>query len=106
MFAALNRGIAYVLIGLGIALIGVGVYLGFFAWLNDGVVAGVRLFGTTGAFGAGFALAGLGFRFAAAAHARGDRRRWWIQVLVVVLGYVAFGLAATGTSLLDRIGRS
>lgn len=106
MFAALNRAIAYVLIALGLALIGAGAYLGLFAWLNDGLIAGVGVFGTFGALGGALAVTGLGFRFAAAAHARADRRRWWIQILVVSSGYVAFGLALWSMSLLERLGRS
>lgn len=105
MFATLNRWIGYALLAIGIALIGVGIYLGLFAWLNDGFVAGLRLFGTAGAFGVGLSVAGLAFRFAAAAHARSDPRRWWIQVLVLLVGYGVLGLAAETTSLLDRIGR-
>jgi hypothetical protein len=79
------------------------MFLGGFAWLNDGARAGLRLAGTAGAFAAGAALAGYAFRFAAAAHARGDGRRWWIQALVVLAAYLAFGLAAWASSLLDRL---
>lgn len=101
--AAVNRWTAYALIGLGVGLIAFGVYLGGFAWANDGARAGVRLFGTSAAFGAGLAIAGLAFRYAAAAHARGERRRWWIQALAVLIAYLAFGVAAWASSLLDRI---
>ncbi len=101
--AAINRWISYVLLGIGVALIAFGVYFGLFAWANDGLVAGVRLFGTSAGFGAALAITGLAFRFAAVAHANRARRRWWIQVLVVVIAYVAFGLAASLSSFLDRI---
>lgn len=100
---AANRWIGYALLGVGAALVGFGVYLGAFAWANDGLIAGVRLFGTSAAFGGGMAITGAAFRFAAAVHAKGGPRRWWIQVLVVVVGYVAFGLAAWTSSFLDRI---
>ena len=43
-----------------------------FAWANDGLTAGLRLFGTSAAF------------------AKSRERRWWIQVLPVPVGYVAF----------------
>lgn len=101
--ASLNRGLAYLLFAVAAALAAVGVYLGAFAWANDGLIAGVRLFGTTAAFAAGAGLAGLAFRFAAQAHASRDRRRWWIQLLAFLVGYVAFGLAATASSFLDRM---
>lgn len=99
----INRWLSYALFALGAALIAFGAYLGLFAWANDGPIAGVGLFGITAAFGGGLIITGAAFRFAAAAHARGGPRRWWIQVLVVVIGYVAFGLAAWSTSLLDRL---
>jgi hypothetical protein len=105
MLAGLNRWIANALFAIGICLVGVGIYLGLFAWLNVGITAGLQLLGTAGAFGAGLSVAGLALRFASAAHARSDSRRWWIQVLAVLVGYVAFGLAAEATSLLDRLGR-
>jgi hypothetical protein len=101
--AAVNRWISYALLGLGVALIAFGVYFGLFAWANDGFIAGIKLFCMSAAFGAALAITGFAFRFAAAAHARSRPRRWWIQVLVVVIGYVAFGLAAELSSFLDRI---
>jgi hypothetical protein len=91
------------LLGLGTAA--VGAYLGIFAWLNDGARAGLKLILTTLLFGAGFAAGGIALRFAAAAHARNDPRRWWIQLLAILLAYVSFGLAAWTTSLLDRLDR-
>lgn len=99
----INRWISYGLLCVGAALIAFGAYLGLFAWANDGPIAGVKLFGTSAAFGGGLVIAGLAFRFAAAAHARGAPRRWWIQLLVVAIGYFAFGLAAWSSSLLDRM---
>lgn len=104
--AAVNRWISYALLGVGVALIAFGVYMGLFAWANDGLIAGVRLFGTSAAFGAGLAITGLAFRFAAEAHVKRGPQRWWIQLLVLVIGYVAFGLAAWSSSFLDRIDRS
>lgn len=99
----LNRWIATALFVLGFCFVGFGLYLGFFAWINDGAKAGLRLLLLTLAFGAGFAAAGLVFRFTARAHARSDPRRWWIQVLAVAVAYFAIGLAAWASSLLDRI---
>jgi len=101
----LNRWIGTGLVALGVLLAAFGVYLGGFAWLNDGLKAGVTLVGTAGAFAAGFVVAGFVLRFAAAQHDRGDPRRWWIQVIAVLVAYGAFGLAAWATSLLDRLGR-
>ena len=101
--AVVNRWISYALLGVGAALVAFGLYLGVFAWANDGFVAGARLFGTSAAFGCALAISGLAFRFAAAAHARGERRRWWLQVVPLLVGYVAFGLAASSSALLDRI---
>jgi len=101
--AALNRWVSYALLGIGAALVAFGIYLGLFAWANDGWLAGVRLFGTSAAFGCALALTGLAFRFVAAAHSKHERRRWWFQVLPLLVGYVAFGLAATSSALLDRM---
>jgi len=78
--ATLNQWIATALFGLGIVLAAIGLYLGFFAWLNDGPTAGIRLGLTVGVFAAALGLGGLAFRVASAAHARGDTRRWWIQL--------------------------
>ena len=103
MLATINRWLATALFVLGGCLGAVGVYLGGFAWLNDGFKAGVRLFATTAAFGLALAGAGFALRFAASAHARGDTYRWWIQFGALLAAYVAFGLAAWTTSLVDRI---
>jgi len=99
--ATVNRWIWYVLLSIGAGLLAFGVYLGLFAWANDGLTAGLRLFGTSAAFGCALAITGLAFRFAAEAHLKSRERRWWIQVLPVLVGYVAFGLAATSSSFLD-----
>jgi uncharacterized membrane protein len=101
--ATVNRWISYALLVGGAALIAFGAYLGLFAWMNDGLIAGIRLFGTSAVFGAGLAVTGFAFRFAATGHAKGESRRWWIQALVVAIGYVVFGLAAWSSSLLDRM---
>jgi len=101
--AAVNRWISYALLGIGVALVAFGIYLGLFAWANDGLIAGVRLFGTSAAFGCALAITGLAFRFVASAHSKGERRRWWLQVLPLLVGYVAFGLAASSSAFLDRI---
>lgn len=101
--AAVNRWISYALLGIGVALVAFGVYLGLFAWANDGLIAGVRLFGTSAAFGCALGITGLAFRFAAAAHSKREPRRWWFQVVPLLVWYVAFGLAASSSSFLDRI---
>lgn len=105
MLATLNRWIAVVLFVIALALLGFAVIFGFFAWINDGPIAGIGVFGTSAAFGAGLALAGVALRFAAAAHARRDPRRWWIQILAIIVAYFVVGLAAWSTSLLDRLSR-
>lgn len=101
--AAVNRWIGYALLGLGVALVAIGLYLGAFAWANDGLTAGVRVFGTSAVFGIALVITGLTFRIAADAHAKARPRRWWFQLLPIIVGYVAFGLAATLSSVLDRM---
>lgn len=103
--AAVNRWFWYALLGIGLALVAFGIYFGLFAWANDGPAAGVGLFGVSAAFGCALAVTGLAFRFAAEAHSKLRPRRWWIQLLLLPLpvGYVAFGLAATMSSVLDRM---
>jgi mannose/cellobiose epimerase-like protein (N-acyl-D-glucosamine 2-epimerase family) len=105
MLATINRWLGTVLFILAACVGAVGVYLGGFAWLNDGLKAGVRLFGTAMAFALALAATGVVLRFAADAHGRGDARRWWIQFGTLLVAYLAFGLAAWTTSLLDRVGR-
>ena len=104
VFAPINRWLGTSLLVLAACIGAVGVYLGGFAWLNDGLMAGLRLFGTAGAFACALAAIGLSLRLAAAAHARHHARRWWIQAATVLVAYLAIGLAASLTSLLDRIG--
>lgn len=101
----LNRWLGAGLIALGIALAGVGVFFGAFGWLNDGPVAGFKLLALCGAFGAALSITGAAFLYAGSAHARRHPRRWWIQLLPVLVGYLAMGVAAEASSLLDRIGR-
>lgn len=55
------------------------------------------------AFGRALAMTGLAFRFAAPAHSKAQPRRWWLQVLPLLVGYIAFGLAASTSSVLDRM---
>ena len=105
MLAMLNRWLGGALIALGIAVAVVGIFFGAFGWLNDGPVVGFKLLALCGAFGTAMAVAGMALRYAGAAHARRDPRRWGIQLLAVVVAYLALGLAAEASSLLDRIGR-
>lgn len=101
--ATVNRWVWYALLGVGLALVVFGIYLGLFAWANDGLIAGIRLFGTSAAFGCALVATGFAFRFAAEAHAKLKARRWWIQALPLLVGYAAFGLAASTSSVLDRL---
>lgn len=105
MIATVNRWSGAALIAVGILVAAVGVFFGAFGWLNDGPIVGLKLLGVCGAFGAGLSIAGGGLLVAGAAHRRRDPRRWWIQLLAVVVGYGAVGLAAEASSLLDRLGR-
>ena len=100
--AAINRCIWYALFGIGLALVAFGVYFGAFAWANDGLIAGVGVFGTSAGFGCALVITGLAFRFVAEAHAKVQPRRWWLQLLPLLVGYVAFGLAASMSSVLER----
>ena len=102
MFATLNRWLAVACIGLAVCVGAFGVYIGGFAWLNDGAVAGLRLIGVSAAFALALVGMSIALKWAAAAHARGDSRRWLIQLAAIVAAYIAFGLAATASSLLDR----
>ena len=101
--ATLNRWIAYAALGVSVALVAFGVYFGLFAWANDGFIAGMKLFGMCAGFGAWLAITGFAFRFAGAAHAKRAPRRWWIQLGVFIVAFVAFGLAAELSSFLERI---
>lgn len=101
--ATLNQWIATALFGLGVVVAAIGLYLGFFAWLNDGPTAGIRLGLTAGVFALALAAGGLVFRIASAAHARGDPRRWWVQVGVVFAAWFAAALAAWASSMVDRL---
>jgi hypothetical protein len=92
----------YALLGIGLALVAFGIFLGLFALANDGLVAGVRLLGTSAAFGCAFVATGSVFRHAAEVHLKHRPWRWWFQVLPVPAGYVAFGIAASVSSALDR----
>jgi hypothetical protein len=105
MLATLNRWLGTVLLIVAACVGAVGAYLGGFAWLNDGLKAGARLFGTATVFALALAATGVALRFAANAHVRGDGRRWWIQFGTLLVAYLTFGLAAWTSSLLDRIGR-
>lgn len=103
MLSSLNRWIAVACVGLAVCVGAFGVYIGGFAWLNDGMVAGLRLLGMTAAFSLALMAMSVAFRFAANAHAQRDPRRWWIQVAAILAAYLAFGLAATATSWMDRM---
>ena len=103
--AAVNRMIWYGLLGIGLVLVAFGAYFGAFAWANDGLMAGVGVFGTSAGFGCALVITGLAFRFVAEAHAKVRPRRWWLQVLPLLVGYVAFGLAAEMSSFLERMAK-
>ena len=106
MLATINQGVGMVLIGLGIVLLAVGAYLGFFGWLNDGPAAGLELFLTAAAFGLGLVAGGLAFRLASIAHARGHHSRWWIQILAPLAAAVAMTVAAGASAVVDKVFRA
>lgn len=90
-----NRLVGTVLVGLGLALIAVGVFLGVFGWMNDGAAAGLELLLVTSGFGCAAIAIGVSFHVVARAHTAVWRWRWWLQVLLPLLAiYLAFGLAA------------
>lgn len=90
-----NRLVATALVGLGLALIAVGVFFGVFGWMNSGAAAGLEALLVTAGFGAAAIAIGLSFFVVARSHAAAWRWRWWLQVLLPLVAiYLAFGLAA------------
>ncbi len=90
-----NRLVATALIGLGLALIAIGIFLGAFGWMNNGAAAGLELLLVTSGFGAAAIAIGFSFHVVARAHAAASRWRWWLQVVLPLLAiYLAVGLAA------------
>jgi uncharacterized membrane-anchored protein len=103
MFAAINRWIAYGLLVLALTLAAIGAFFALFGGMNDGFIVGLKLF-LVPAFIAGALLGGSwAFRMAAQAHAVRSSQRWWIQILAVVITYVALMIAMYAMSLLDRL---
>ena len=98
-----NRLVAWVLKALGGILVFVGMYLGLFGWLNDGPAAGLGIMAVGGSFGAAFVASGFCFGAIARAHQTGSPRRWWLQLLLPVAGFVFFGVAATFTSFVEDL---
>lgn len=88
--AKANRAVAALLTGVGLFVAGVGLYLGFFAWLNSGMRAGVELFAVAVGVATGFVLSALAFRIIANAHAAKSRKRWWLQVLLPLAAWALF----------------
>ena len=106
MAASVNRVIGTSFIVLGCALIGFGLLFGAFAWMNDGAAAGLGVLLVPSGFGAAAMAIGFSFHFIARAHATNSKWRWWLQPLLPLLTiYLAFGLAAEFSVLVDRMLR-
>lgn len=87
----------------GVCVIAFGVFFAAFGWMNDGAMAGLGLLLIPGGFGAAAIAVGASFLLVARLHASRSRWRWWSQVLVpLVTLYLAFGLAAEFSVLVDR----
>lgn len=106
MAAAVNRVIGTALVGLGLVLIAVALFFGAFGWMNNGAAAGLGLFLVIAGFGGAAIAIGFAFHVVARFHAARSRWRWWLQVLVpLVITYLAFGLAAELSVIVDNMTR-
>jgi len=103
--AVANRAVAVGVIGLGVAIGGFALFMGFFGWINSGAKAGLGILLVAGSFGLAFAAAGWCFLVIARAHAAGSPSRWWLQLILPMAAWVFFGLAAMVTSLTERFIR-
>jgi hypothetical protein len=103
MLAAINNWIATALLVFGLCVVGFGLLFGFFGWLNDGFVVGLKIFLIAAAFGGALLAGAFGFRWAGRAHTLGDAQRWWIQLSALGIASFASLLAAYVTSLIDRV---
>lgn len=104
--AVANHFVGSALFVLGLIIAAAGCYLGIFAWMNDGAAAGLELMLVTGGFGLAAVVIGFSFRVIARAHADRSPRRWWLQVLLpIVTAWIAFGLAAELSSLVEDLAR-
>lgn len=91
---------------LSLCLIGFGLVFGAFAWMNDGARAGLGVMLVPSGFGIAAAVIAACFFYVARAHAGGSRWRWWLQVLLPVFTlYLAFGLAAEFSEIVDDLLR-
>lgn len=103
MIARINRIIGAIVIALGLGVIGFGVVFALFGWMNNGAAAGLGLLLVPGGFGAAAVAVGAAFYFVGRLHASNSRWRWWLQVLMPLMtAYVAFGLAAEFSVIVDR----
>lgn len=100
-----NNVVAIGFIMLGLAIIGFAVFMGAFAWLNNGLAAGLGLLIVAGSLGAAFLVTGWCFVVIARAHANASRFRWWLQIGLPLISPIFFGLAAELSSLADRLSR-
>jgi hypothetical protein len=101
-----NRLAGSALVVLGLVILGVGFFLGLFAWMNNGVAAGLELTVVTAGFALAFVVTGFSFRVIARAHAARSARRWWLQVLLpLAAAWIAFGLAAEFSSIAGNLVR-
>lgn len=106
MASSVNRVLGTACIVLGLALIGFGVFFGAFAWMNDGASAGLGVLLVPSGFGAAAIAIGLAFYYVARSHAARSKWRWWLQLLLPVLTtYLAFGVAATFSELVENMLR-
>ena len=106
MASSVNRVVGTGFIVLGLGLIGFGVFVGAFGWMNDGAAAGLGLFLVPVGFGLAAIAIGVSFHVVARAHASASRWRWWLQPLLpLVTFFLAFGLAAEFSVLVDRLTR-
>lgn len=106
MASSVNRIVGTFFIVLGLALLGFGLIFGAFAWMNDGAAAGLGVLLVPSGFGTGAIIVGLSFYYVARAHVSRAKWRWWLQLLLPLFTlYLAFGLAAEFSELVDRLLR-
>ena len=106
MASSVNRIVGTLFIVLSLALIGFGLVFGAFAWMNDGARAGLGVMLVPGGFAAAAGVIGFSFYYVARAHGSGSKWRWWLQLLLpLITFYLAFGLAAEFSQIVDNMLR-
>lgn len=101
----INRSIAIILFVFGCGLIGIGLFLGLFGGLNDGIAVGLEILLHTAGFGLACFAAGFCFLAIAKAHAARAPRRWSLQALLPIAAWSAFLFAAAFSSIADDLSR-